>query len=119
MGRFTRKIQRQPTVSVRSPPSTGPDAGASTVGMVRMADARARCSGGKARNSSVIPTGVSMPPPIPCRIRNATSWPIERDSEHSTDAVMNMTRAKMKVRLVPKRSPTQPEIGIHTARDRE
>ena len=37
---LTRKIQRHPTVSVSQPPSTGPDAGASTVGIAKIEDAR-------------------------------------------------------------------------------
>ena len=52
---------------------TGPSAGARTVGMMRIVEALARRSGGKARNSIAVPTGVSIPPPTPCRTRNTTS----------------------------------------------
>ena len=45
IGTFTKKIQRQLRYSTRKPPSTGPMAGASTVTLARMADARGRSIG--------------------------------------------------------------------------
>ena len=53
-GTLTKKIQRQPMVSVMRPPSTGPSAGATSVGIITIVDARARSIGGKARNSIAI-----------------------------------------------------------------
>ena len=99
-----------------SPPSTGPSAGAKVVGTVRMAEARMRSSGGNARYSMAIPTGASMPPPAPCRTRNATSsgrlcaWP------HRADAIVNTAIAMSSTRLPPNRSPSQPDAGMNTAR---
>ncbi len=60
-------------VSVMRPPSTGPRAGATSVGIITIVEARARSIGGKARNSMAIPIGVSIPPPTPWRTRKATS----------------------------------------------
>ena len=99
-----------------SPPSTGPRAGASVVGTVRMAEALMRSSGGNTRNSIAIPTGASMPPPAPCRTRNATSSPRLDASPHSAEAAVKTAMAVSSTRLPPKRSPSQPEAGIATAR---
>ena len=88
-GTLTKKIQRHPTVSVRSPPSTGPSAGATSVGIITIVAARARSIGGKARNIIATPTGVSIPPPIPCTIRNAISWPIDWAKPHIIEPITN------------------------------
>ena len=97
---------------------TGPSAGASTAGTKSTALALARSAGGKARKSMAVPTGVSMPPPTPCRMRNVMSCPTLCDRPQSADAAVKANSAKRKVFLVPKRSPTQPDAGIHTASDR-
>ncbi|MGD0605636.1 MAG: hypothetical protein ABSA53_18810 [Streptosporangiaceae bacterium] len=98
------------------PPSTGPSAGASVVGTVKMAEALTRSSGGNTRNSMAIPTGASMPPPAPCRIRNATSSPRLDASPHAIEATVNTTMAASRTRLPPNRSPSQPDAGMNTAR---
>ena len=116
IGRLIRKIHRHPKLSVRYPPSTGPRAGAATVGIDRIADARARSSGGNARKSRVIPTGVSIPPPTPWANREAINMLIELASLHISEAPIKIDSANMNVCFVPKRSPTQPDTGIHTAR---
>ena len=72
-GTLIKNIQRQPGPSTSQPPRMGPRVGATRVGMARMAEALARSWGGKARNSIAVPTGVIMPPPTPCRMRNPTS----------------------------------------------
>ena len=65
MGRFTKKTHRHDSWVTSRPPSTGPTAGATAVGTVRMLAARTRSAGGKVRNSMAMPTGVSIPPPTP------------------------------------------------------
>ena len=75
-----------------------------------------RSSGGNARKSMAIPTGASMPPPTPCRTRNATSSPRLVASPHSADAIVNTTIAASITRLPPNRSPSQPDAGMNTAR---
>ena len=87
-----------------------------TVGMMSTVDALARRSGAKARNSIAVPTGVIIPPPTPCRMRNTTSSQRLSACPHSAEATVKTAMANKKVRLVPKRSPIQPEAGIHTAR---
>ncbi len=63
-----------------------------------------------------VPTGVSMPPPTPCRTRNRVSDSMLQARPHSAEPAVNIAVANMKVFLVPKRSPIQPEAGIQTAR---
>jgi hypothetical protein len=57
-----------------------------------------------------------MPPPTPCRMRAAMSDSTFQANPHSADAAVNVARARTNVRLVPKRSPIQPDAGIHIAR---
>ena len=87
------------------------------VGIITIVDARARSIGGKARNSMATPIGVSMPPPTPCRTRKPTSWPMVWAMPHITEPPTNRASAVRNTRLVPKRSPSQPLAGIHTASD--
>ena len=49
IGRLTKNTQRQVRSVTRSPPSTGPMAGASVVPTVMMLEARTRSAGGKTR----------------------------------------------------------------------
>ena len=118
MGTFTKKIQCHETFVTRNPPRTGPTAGATTVGMVSTVAAAPRSFGGKARNSIAVPTGVSMPPPTPCRMRNATRDSTFHARPHRADANVNIVSANMNVFFVPKRSPIHPDAGIQTASDR-
>ena len=64
-----------------------------------------------------MPIGVSIPPPTPWTMRNATSWPIVWAKPHRTEPPTKRPSAVRKTRLVPKRSPIQPLAGIHTASD--
>ena len=75
-----------------------------------------RSSGGNTRNSIAMPTGASMPPPTPWSTRNATSSPRLVAVPHSADAIVNTTIAASSTRLPPRRSPSQPEAGMNTAR---
>ena len=81
-----------------------------------MAAALIRSSGGKTRYSIAMPTGTSMPPAAPCRIRNATSSPRLDATPHSAEAPVNSAIAASITRLPPYRSPSQPDAGMLTAR---
>jgi len=61
--------------------------------MISTVDAFARSIGGNARNNIAVPTGTSIPPPTPCRMRNAVSSVIEFAVPHSIDAPVNITSA--------------------------
>jgi hypothetical protein len=87
-----------------------------TVGMISTVEALARRSGANARNNMAVPTGVIIPPPTPWRTRNRTSSQRPEACPQSADATVKTAIANRNVRLVPKRSPIQPEAGIHTAR---
>ena len=49
MNRLTKNTQRQDSLVTSAPPRTGPSAGATAVGIVRIDEARSRSSGGNAR----------------------------------------------------------------------
>ncbi len=63
-----------------------------------------------------VPTGVSMPPPTPCSTRKAISDSRLQERPQPSEAAVKKNSAIMKMRLVPKRSPSQPETGMKTAR---
>ena len=91
-------------------------AGARAVGVVRMLAARTRSAGGKTRKSMAIPTGASIPPPTPWRIRNSTSWVMLAAKPQRADATVKITIAASSTCFPPKRSPSHPEAGMNTAR---
>ena len=51
-----------------------------------IADAFARSAPGNSRESIAVPTGVIIPPPMPCRKRNAMSCSSDCASPQSADA---------------------------------
>jgi len=63
-----------------------------------------------------IPTGASMPPPAPWRIRNSTNSPRLDATPHSAEATEKTAIAVSSTRLPPNRSPSQPDAGMNTAR---
>ena len=75
------------------PPTTGPSAGASTVGTMSTVDAFARSIGGNARNNIAVPTGTSIPPPTPWSNRNAMSSFRLLAIPHNADAAVNIASA--------------------------
>ena len=95
---------------------TGPSAGASVVGTVRMLDARTRSAGGKARNNIASPTGAIIPPPAPCSTRKTSSMASELAMPHRAEAAVNTAIAVSSTRLPPNRSPSQPDAVMNTAR---
>jgi hypothetical protein len=101
---------------MRNPPISGPDAGPRMVANISTRPTATRSRGGKVRKSIAIPTGVSMPPPAPCSTRKATSCSRLCAIPHSAEAVTNIASAIKKIRLVPKRSPSQPDAGMNAAR---
>jgi hypothetical protein len=63
-----------------------------------------------------IPTGASMPPAAPCRIRNTISSPRLDASPHSAEAAVNSAIAASSTRLPPYLSPSHPDAGMVIAR---
>ncbi len=81
-----------------------------------MLAARTRSAGGKTRKSIAMPTGAIIPPPAPCTTRKVTSWVMFWASPQRTEPRVKTTMALISTRLPPKRSPSQPEAGMKTAR---
>ncbi len=72
-GRLRKKIARQLTCSVRSPPTTGPIASASAETPAHVPIARPRSAGGKAFVTIESVAGIMNAAPMPCTARLATS----------------------------------------------
>ena len=95
----------------------GPKMGPSRIGTPISPNARPTRRGPALCATSVNPTGTSIPPPRPCRTRNAISSPAEVASAHSAEPTANSAIEAIQVGFDPKRSVTQPEIGITAASD--
>ena len=100
---------------VINPPSGGPIIGPSSAGTVSQLSARTSCALGMLRRMTSRPTGTIIAPPMPCRKRAATSAPSESDVAQPIEPSRNTPIATMKVGRAPKRSATQPLIGMNTA----
>ena len=63
-----------------------------------------------------VPTGASAPPAAPCKKRKNTSIVKFDARPHKADVMVKSANATRKTRLVPQRSPNQPDAGMTTAR---
>ena len=68
--------------------------------------------GPTARMMMVMPIGISIPPPRPCRTRKITSSGRFCATPHAIDASVKSAMVTRYRRLVPKRSLAQPAIGM-------
>ena len=73
IGMLMKKIQRQEKSSTSQPPRIGPRIGPSIIGTPMIAITRPTRCGPAARVRIVMPAGISMPPPRPCRTRKTIS----------------------------------------------
>ena len=89
--------------------------GPSSIGTPITAITRPTRCGPAARVRIVMPSGISMPPPKPCRTRKKISDPADQASPDSIEPQTNRLIEVMYRRLVPKRSAAQPVIGITVA----
>ena len=64
------------------------------------------------------PTGTIIAPPMPWTMRPAMISPIELDRPQKIEPATNVTMARQKMLRAPKRSASQPEAGMKTARAR-
>ena len=71
---------------------------------------------GNVRTRAMRATGVIIAPPIPCKIREATSIGTLAARPQQSDPTAKTHTAYRKTRLVPKRSAIQPLTGMKTAR---
>ncbi len=118
-GRLSQKIERQPTVSTSSPPTSGPAAieMPTTAPHTPIARARSRESV-KVLVMIDMATGLSMDPPTACTIRAAISRFRSGAREQSREPSENTTRPAMKTRLRPIRSAVEPASISRDARTR-
>ena len=70
-----------------------------------------RC-GPAASARMVWPTGMIMPPPMPCSTRKAISALADHAAPARAEPVRKMTREMIHTRLAPKRSTAQPLRGM-------
>ena len=89
--------------------------GPSSIGTPMIAITRPTRCGPAARVRIVMPSGMIMPPPKPCRTRKKIS---DSELQASPDSIEPITNRKIEVmyrRLVPKRSAAQPVSGMTVA----
>ena len=68
------------------------------------------------RSSTSRPTGTIIAPPMPCRMRAATSAHSPCETPHRMEPRVNSAMAARNTVRVPKRSATLPLAGMNTAR---
>ncbi len=108
-GRLTQKMERQPTESTSSPPTSGPAAIDRPTTAPHTPIARARSRGSvKVLVMIDMATGLSIEPPTACTMRNTTSQFRSGASEHSSEPRVKATRPAMNTRLRPIRSAVDP-----------
>ncbi len=105
MGRLMKKIDRQPSVSVSTPPASGPMALAPPSVAPNAPSARARAAPENSARISGVAVANSTAPPTPCSARNSSSWSAVAASAHAKDPAVKMTRPVRNSRRRPSRSP--------------
>ena len=95
MGRLTKKIQRQLTLSTISPPSVGPMIGASITGIAVMPMIRPIRCGPAAFAIIIWPTGRIIPPPMPWSTRKKMSSFVDPARPQSTELAVKMASERM------------------------
>ena len=115
IGILIRKIHRHDPKVTIAPPNATASTGAASAGQVSSAIARTRSDLPELRSTASLPTGTIIAPPMPCRIRAATSIGSETLAAQPMDATVKTTIAVMNTRRTPKRSAIQPLAGMSTA----
>ena len=91
IGRFTRKMLRQPRVSTSKPPSGGPADSVTLAAAVHKLIARARAAASLPQEcvNNAREHGTTRAAPIPCRLRAAISAPTPGARPQPSDASAN------------------------------
>ena len=97
------------------PAGQRPSIGPMSDGIATKAIARTSSDCGKVRTMVSRPTGTIIAPPMPCRMRKATSRWRSVEMPHRSEPSVKMPMADEKTRRVPNRSATQPLSGMKTA----
>lgn len=114
-GAFSQKMNRQPTVSVSTPPSIGPKATLDAAANAHAAVARAR-SAGNAAAAIANPCGSITAAASPWPARAASSAGSEGAAAHSSDIAANAANPIRNSRRRPNRSPTDPAVSSTAAK---
>ena len=108
-GTLTRKIQRQFSASVTSPPSTSPTANPALAHAPKTPSARLRSSpSANVVAMSETAAGTVSAAPMPCRARATTSTGAPGARPHASDIAPKSESPSTKVRRRPTRSAIRP-----------
>ena len=113
-GRFIQKITRQ-SISIRTPPASGPIASASAETAAQMPSARGCSAAGKALQTSASESESIGAAPAPCRTRPTISPTWSPAAPETTEPTAKTTMPAMKTRLRPNMSPSRPAVTTSTA----
>ena len=115
IGRFTKKIQRQESPLVITPPSTGPTATATPVTAPKTPNAVPRSVGAKAWASSASEVANMIAPPVPCSARASARNVTELASPQSSEPPVKTTMPMANTRRRPARSAIEPAVSSSAA----
>ena len=110
-------MNSQPTVSVSSPPTSGPTATAAPVVAPQIPNAVPRSRPWKVAASSASEVANIAAPPTPCSARAMLSMSGEPASAHSTDAAVKTPSPARNMSLRPNRSASDPAVSSSAASD--
>ena len=103
-----RKIQCQLAISIRMPPSTGPNADDTSATTAISASPRPRCSGGNTSTVMAKPSGARIPAPTPWTTRKNISHSTDHAAAHRPEPIVKTVSPMMKKRLRPNWSASRP-----------
>ncbi len=106
-GTLTMKIQCQ-LISVRAPPSAGPEAAPTAPIAAQPLITSGRRWGGKIGSTRPNDVGVTAAAPTACTARAAIRNPSDGAAAHSAEPAPNRSRPVTKTRLRPRMSPSLP-----------
>ena len=95
-----------------SPPTIGPATGTTTAGRLTVAISRPSERPPAAWMSSVVRTGISMPPPTPWTTRNTTRLPMFQARPQATEPARNTASEASQVALAPNLLMAHPLSGM-------
>ncbi len=109
-GRLTRKIQLQSACSISQPPATGPIAIPTPENPAQIPIALPRSSAGNVAVRIDSVEGMMKAPPTPISARIAISRPGEDASAAPSEPRPKTASPKVRARLRPNRSPSEPAV---------
>ena len=116
-GRLSQNAARQPSVSIRKPPTAGPSAVVIAAAPAQVPIARPRISCGKAAEMIARLCGTISAAPTPWIARAATSQAVPGASAHAIDAPAKTSVPATNTRRRPNRSPAEPPTSRRAARN--